>query len=149
MVNYKLLVVSLMCLSLVACGSNPTKVHTEYKKTYVPVYTVPKPPVVERPKLAIQDLTPEQKKDAGEVTKALTISIEQLKDYITILERILNKYKELAEQGEKKINEGNNPLNLATSETPPTAAEIAAMEKILADQKEASKGLEEAVKKDN
>jgi len=148
MINYKTLTILILCSTLVACGSNPTKVHTEYKKTYVPIYTVPKPPEAERPVLQIEALTEEQKKDAGEVAKAMTISIAQLKDYIAVLERILNKYKELAEEGEKKINQGNNPLNLSVADMPPTAAEIQAMEKILADQKQALKTLQEAVKKD-
>ena len=83
---------------LILTGCFAPKEHIIYKEVKVPIVKVLAPPVVNKPELAITTLTPEQKDDLGELAKAYKITIMQLEQYVTILEDILAKQKELADK---------------------------------------------------
>jgi len=103
------LTVSIALLVLFLAGCDPMRVKTEvvYVDKAVPI-EVPPPPTVERPKLVVWELTPEQEQDIGELVKAYKISIKQLQGYAEQLERILDGYRKKSDVA---------PLN-PTSEPP-------------------------------
>jgi hypothetical protein len=90
--NSKLLIVFLSAILLVGCAT-PRIV---YKDVAYPVYVVPAPPPVNRPVLIVDTLTPAESEDPGIVLRAQRATSEQKNGYITELELIINKYRELA-----------------------------------------------------
>jgi hypothetical protein len=81
---------------LTACMPQPIIKQTVVKEE-IPIYVVPKPPAISpRPVLEISKLTDEDKKNIALVAKALSVSLEQLKDYSGDLEAVYNKYMELS-----------------------------------------------------
>lgn len=98
----KILYTILMTLAITACAGKDQIIKTNYVTVEKPVPTVPRPPEVKKPVLATEELTPEDRKDLGKVAKALVIENKQLRGYVTILESIVDKYRELAEQSEFK-----------------------------------------------
>lgn len=98
----KLLVVLMLAVPLAGCNTFSKKpiIKTEYVEKLVPVNAVPQPPKVERPIPETSLLTDADRKDIGKVAKAVTVEKKQWEDYSTILETIINKYKELADKAE-------------------------------------------------
>lgn len=92
----KLIVLLMLSVMLVGCKSQMVK--TEYVEVKVPVNSVPQPPVVSRPVPETSLLTTADRKDIGKVAKAVTVERDQWKEYSSILETIINKYKELADK---------------------------------------------------
>lgn len=92
-------IITLIIFSLlVGCSSVPIiKTQTVNK----PVIYVPEPPTVTRPNLEIFNLSEEDKKDIGKVSKAHGVDLVQLSDYVNILELIIDKYRELAKENPK------------------------------------------------
>lgn len=84
----------LLLTSLAGCNSLPAKIDTVEVKTLV-IY-VPKSPDVTPPTLAYNEATPEQRADAKEAVKLLTVDATQLFDYSKQLLAIIDKYNELA-----------------------------------------------------
>lgn len=83
----------LVVLGLVGCGSSPIKTRTETVEVFKPVLYCPSPNwnELDRPSpLAIKGITPQT--SAGEVAKFYTITIIQLQEYITRLEKTLQQY---------------------------------------------------------
>ncbi len=97
--NIKLLGIIAMVALTTACVPK-TIIKTEYVEKRVPVNAVPAPPKVERPVYETSKLTPEDRKDIGKVTQAVTTESKQKDGYIEILETVINKYKELSEKAE-------------------------------------------------
>lgn len=63
----------------------------------IPIFVIPRPPEVsQKPVLATSKLTAEDKKDINKVSRAMEISIQQLINYSSDLEKVYNKYKELS-----------------------------------------------------
>lgn len=85
-----------------------------YKTVNVPVYIVPAPPPVERPKLVLETTPVEQlnSSDAAYV-KALAASFNQLAGYVKELETVYNKYMQLAAISAQNVL----PENLRTINT--------------------------------
>lgn len=86
-----LLVLSFALLS--ACSSFPGK---EVVQVQTPVVQdFPEPPQVEKPNLDIESLTQEDfdSKNYAKISKAMTVTIQQLLDYSTKLETYLNVYR--------------------------------------------------------
>ncbi len=105
MENSRIAVIALAVL-LSACANKEVK--TEYVEKPVPYIVVPTPPTLVRPSLATADLTEEEKKVDGEVAKAYVITVEQLLNYSTILEKIIAKYDQMSKmsaEDRKKLND--------------------------------------------
>jgi hypothetical protein len=101
---------------LILMGCNP-KIKTVIQKENVPVPVVPTPPNTERPKLYIDDLSEEDKKKDGEVSKAYVITTVQLKKYSTLLEQIVDVYRDLSKKSYndyqllEKLNPSSKPFS--------------------------------------
>jgi hypothetical protein len=98
-------------ISLSGCATQ--KVRTEYKDVYLPVYTVPEPPVIEKPILPINALTTEERNDDGILVKAAMASVAEQSGYIKQLEKIIETYKKISDDNKKYL-----PPNLLFSEIP-------------------------------
>lgn len=98
----KLLSVIAFALLAVGCAHKPI-IKYEYIEKKVPVIAVPAPPAVERPVYETSKLTSEDRKHLGTVAHAAVTEIKQKDGYILILESIINKYKELSEKSEIKV----------------------------------------------
>lgn len=92
-----------LLITLTGCGAfdrEPETV-TEYQEKAVPVYSVPEPPEVPRPSLELEKV--DEDSSDGEVAKAYAISVMQLTDYTRLLEKVINKYREMAEEDAQEI----------------------------------------------
>lgn len=92
MKNKFILTVILSVLLVAGCAHE----RIVYRDTPKPVYIVPAPPAVQRPVLATENLTPEQRADPGIVLQAEHAAVEQLHGYIDQLEAVIKKYSDLA-----------------------------------------------------
>ena len=95
----KLIAMTAMVVLMTACVPK-TIIKTEYVEKRVPVNAVPAPPKIEVPVYETTKLTPEDRKDIGRVSQAVTVEAKQKDGYIKILELVINKYKELADKAE-------------------------------------------------
>jgi hypothetical protein len=89
----KNLVLAVFLASLAACSSFPGK---EVVQVQTPVVQdFPEPPQVEKPNLDIESLTQEDfdSKNYAKISKAMSVTIQQLLDYSTKLETYLNVYR--------------------------------------------------------
>lgn len=97
--NKKLIIVIALAVLVTSCRATPV-IKTEYVERKVPVNSVPQPPKVKKPDYTAPKLTAEDRKDIGKVGYAITFD-SKLKDaYISVLEAIVNKYKEMADKSE-------------------------------------------------
>jgi len=94
MVN-KILLIGFVSLWIIGCKSVDPKV--EYRDKAYPVYVVPHPPKVDKPKLEIENLTDSQKNDIGQLSKAYAISLKQTMQYACKLKNIVDEYEKLSE----------------------------------------------------
>ena len=96
----KILLTAVLVL-LTACGpSNNVK----YQDVATPVYIVPAPPVVTRPALVTDTLTPAQRAQPGVVLQAEQASWAQVMGYIEQLETIVQKYGQLSVESKKNLD---------------------------------------------
>ena len=86
----RVIVIAAVLAFLTGCASTSTVPKIETQFVHVPVLYSPIPPVVERPKLMIDTLTPQS--DAGDVALAYRATVKQLIQYAEILELIISKY---------------------------------------------------------
>lgn len=88
----KLLAIPVISIALVGCGH--VRLKTETVEVYKPILYCPAPNWDElaRPVLAIDTMTPRQRKDLGEVAKHYKATVKQLIDYSYRLERELEQY---------------------------------------------------------
>lgn len=104
---------SVIAITLITgCAGPQVRLKTEVQESYVPILYCPAPPVVERPELAIEKLTPELLEHPGEVVKHYKATIIQLQGMVRELEEVLNQYdqnneayKELEKQFKEKWGE--------------------------------------------
>lgn len=96
--NKKLLTILFIVLAS-GCASKPV-IKEVYVEKKVPVNSVPQPPKVDRPILETTKLTPEDRKDIGKVSQAVVVENKQLLGYTSILELIINTYKQAADKSE-------------------------------------------------
>ncbi len=96
-------ILSVILLSLFLLGCD-TVGKVKYVNVPTPVYVVPAPPAVQRPVLAIDLLTPEQRSDAGVVAQAQRATVVQKNGYIEQLELILNRYASLSAESQANLN---------------------------------------------
>lgn len=84
----------LLALLLVGCGSAPVKLRTETVEVFKPILYCPAPKwnELDRPELAIHQLTTDQAQSPGEVAKHYKATVRQLEDYANRLERALQQY---------------------------------------------------------
>ncbi len=104
----KNLIVLFAILLLVGCnttGSQPPRIDVEYQTVLTPVSNVPMPPPTECPDDALLTLDSEKAKNDGEVAKAYRIAILQLRECSALRQKVLDKYREIATQDAKKIEE--------------------------------------------
>ena len=94
----KILIAAVACLSLTACWNRDGNIRTEIKEVPVAVAYVPKPPTITRPVLATDQLTEEQKKDAGQLVKAHRVALQQTISYSSLLENVIAVYAKLHEE---------------------------------------------------
>lgn len=102
----KLITLCFISFLLVGC----VKPAIVYKDVAYPVYVVPAPPVVTRPVLIIDTLTPDEAKDPGTVLRAQRATSEQKNGYIAQLELIVSKYSELAVSSKANLDKMLGPL---------------------------------------
>lgn len=99
MVNKLLISIGMSVLLLTGCASTPTVVtKTEFQTVKVPVVIVPAPPIVQKPLLAITQLSAVDQNNVGLLTQSYVITIKQLEDYADQLSLVIGKYAELAKQ---------------------------------------------------
>lgn len=89
----RIILIAIACVLLTGCPKTPM-IRTEVQEVFVPIMHCPAPPEVERPDLAIHNMTPEQKQHSGEVVKHYKATIIQLLGYSQELEQILDAYEE-------------------------------------------------------
>ena len=92
----KLLLLSTIALSLIACGKKPAEIKTVYVTKVV--FYVPAPPVVEKPEYVYPLASWESQNSVFEAIKLLSIDTKQLYNYSTELLTIIDKYSELAKE---------------------------------------------------
>lgn len=97
----KILLVILLAILMTGCN---TVGKLKYQNVATPVYVVPAPPKVDRPALAVDALTPEQRTDAGLVAQAQRATAVQKQGYIDQLELIIKKYGALAVESQANLN---------------------------------------------
>lgn len=88
----KVTLIILASLMLTGCGVFKTRIETDTKEVLIPVISCPAPPVVGRPELPIQTMTPEQKQSDGEVVKHYKATVKALLDYSEALEAVVDHY---------------------------------------------------------
>ncbi len=86
-----------LSLSLTACATKPL-IETHYVDKPYPVNAVPHTDMPAKPVLETTKLTPVQRNDIGAFSKAVTVENTQLKEYIGVLELIINTYNDLAKK---------------------------------------------------
>jgi len=97
-------------LLLMGCAGNETiDINTDVKELKVDVLYCPAPHEVARPELPIHQMTPEQKKNDGEVAKHYKATIKTLMGYSKELEKVVDKQKEINTEYEKKKKELDTP----------------------------------------
>ena len=100
------LLIVAMCMVLAGCplfGPGRVQTETVYQEVKVPVSNVPMPPDTSCPQPRIETLTDLQAAQDGEVAKAYRIAIEQLRDCSRIREAVIDKYREIAEDDQRKL----------------------------------------------
>lgn len=108
-----------LVLALTGCATTQSCVpviQTEPVNVYIPIDQTQVPPDVVPPVLYASTLTPAQKADIGELSKAANVTIVQLEGYITQLKAVVDKWKQLAAQ--------NVPVVNATSSAPGSSAPV-------------------------
>ena len=94
----KILLTILMLSTLTSCSLWERRIVTDTVTQNIPVITVPKPPRLYRPDLAIRELT---NADAGAyplIVQSYKVSIIQLLNYIEQLELVYDEYDNLADE---------------------------------------------------
>ena len=102
------LMLLLSILFLVGCdsmGGQPPRIDTEYQEILTPVSNVPMPPDTTCPDDALLTLSGENADNDGEVAKAYRIAVLQLRECSGLRQKVLDKYREIAMQDAKKIDE--------------------------------------------
>lgn len=92
MIKSKVVIVTL-ALSLNGCALFGAKSTEEQQTIYVDravTAPTPKPKVPPRPRLPIEDLTPEQMKDIGELSKAFNATIKAVEGYVVTIETVID-----------------------------------------------------------
>lgn len=97
------ILLAVLITALSGCAKDKVLIKTVYVDKVVPVAVVPTPPTVVKPVSELSKLTPEERKDIGPLSKAMVVDIKQQEGYITLLEAIIDKYRELAEKSGNKI----------------------------------------------
>ena len=96
-------------LLLAGCGSfgppQPPRIDVEYQEVLTPVSNVPMPPPIDCPQDALITLDSEKAKSDGEVAKAYSIAVLQLRECSALRQKVLDKYREIATQDATKIDE--------------------------------------------
>lgn len=102
----KLLITLIMVFGLAACGSNPIQRSDEAPEETLVVVAedAPEPPKVERPKLAIEQLTEADRGDHPKVARAYVASVEQLIGFSEYLICVLEGYRADVEDPENVCN---------------------------------------------
>lgn len=86
----RVILIALLIIILVGCGSNPVKTETEVQRVEVPILYCPAPEDVQRPQLAIETITEDD--TDGEIAKKYKATIKQLQSYSKQLEAQLDEY---------------------------------------------------------
>lgn len=97
----QLIIAAALALALTGCGTvagvtshiTPSKCDPVYVKIPVPI-NPPQPPVVQRPVLAIYQLSSADSKNPAKVAKAYKATVKSLQGYSSQLEIILNGYRQ-------------------------------------------------------
>lgn len=105
----KLIILAILSFSMTGCGmfswgkKPEPETEIEYVEVAKPVSNVPMPPNTDCPDLEIE----KTKTDAsdGEVAKAYRITVEQLRDCSQLREKVIDKYREIAEEDAERIEE--------------------------------------------
>lgn len=104
----KLFLLPILVLSLSGCAGLGCKcdpiIKTEYVIQKTPVPAAPMPPEVPKPVLETGKLTKEDRENIGIVGKAIVVENKQLKGYISILEAIIAKYKDIASKSADRVD---------------------------------------------
>ncbi len=87
-----------MALFLAGCaGTQPIKINTMVKETYVPIMYSPAPPAIPRPDLPIHQMTDAELKQDGMVVKYYKATIKTLIGYSNELKKALDEYGDINE----------------------------------------------------
>lgn len=104
----KHIITVLAILLLVGCGSfgkQTPRIDTEYQEILTPVSNVPMPPDTTCPDDALITLSSDKASNDGEVAKAYRIAVLQLRECSALRQKVLDKYREIATQDAKKIDD--------------------------------------------
>jgi len=88
----KAIIIALLTVGLIGCGTAPVKLRTEVQEVFKPILYCPAPnwEGLARPELAIDGIAPSA--SPGEVAKRYKATVRQLEDYADRLEKALDKY---------------------------------------------------------
>jgi hypothetical protein len=92
----KTLIITILFASLFGCASAPEHVVT--KPVAVPLVVCPAPPIVEAPRLMIDELTDQDSQNPDKIAKAYKGSVIQLKAYAEQLAKIVEQYGKTSQQ---------------------------------------------------
>jgi hypothetical protein len=96
-----------MFLMVTGCSFGPGKVRTEtlYQEVKVPVSNVPMPPNTDCPPLRTVTVDDISAMSDGEVAKAYRIAIEQSTDCSDLRQMVIDKYREMAAEDRRKVDD--------------------------------------------
>lgn len=106
MKHFLILVVLIL---LIGCESMKSKPRTEYvyQEVLTPISNVPMPPNTECPRDAVLSITSTEAQKDSELVKAYRIAIMQLRDCSTLRQKVIDKYKQIAEEDKDRIKNFN------------------------------------------
>lgn len=100
----KRIVLILAIILIAACQTSPPKETVIYVDKPIPFYIVPYPSDIEQPDFEI-DKVDKNNYTPGQIAKAYRITIQQYKQYTSLLVEVINKYRELAEKSKDKLKD--------------------------------------------
>ena len=79
--------IALIVVFTVGCGGKQIRIRSEVQEVQVPLLYCPAPPELSEPQLPIQNMSPQQLADQGEVVKHYKATVKTLLGYIDELEK--------------------------------------------------------------
>ena len=109
MSSRKKLFISLFAVACLTACTKKQDVKIEYRDRFVPVYVVPAPPQVQRPELLLNENNKNTVSDE-EFARLYSATTAQINGYVEALEKIIQKYAELAAASSRNINKLDQTL---------------------------------------
>lgn len=108
----KLIMAFLLIIMLSGCENfGEPRVETEYQEVKVPISNIPEPPNTDCPETRIETIPSSLIESDGEVARAYRISVEQLEQCAMLREKVINKYREMAQEDKERLDQLQQPVS--------------------------------------